>query len=262
MNENGGIDRGMTATWSPPEEFEETAKRLFVPPAMYIRYRYAKELRKGEREIRLVPFLANPKRVALDIGANKGVYTYALLQAGCREVHAFEPNPKLFGVLSRWAKGKAHLHPEALSDTTGEAVLMVPHSKAGYSNQGASLSEQKLNGQEFGAVPVKTLRLDDAGLSDIGFIKIDVEGFEMQVLQGAATTLARDRPTLLVEIEEKHTKRKLAEMIAEVCAHGYECLALKGGVLTPFAELDLAVNHDPARREDYIFNFVFLPVSR
>jgi len=252
----------MTTTWTPPEELEETAKRLFVPPSLYIRYRYAKELRKGEREIRLVPFLADPKRVALDIGANKGVYTYALLQAGVRTVHAFEPNPKLFGVLSRWARGKAELHPEALSDTTGEAVLMVPHSEAGYSNQGASLSTQKLNGQDFGGVTVKTLRLDDAGIADVGFIKIDVEGFEMQVLQGAAETLRRDRPTLLVEIEEKHTRRKLAEMIAEVCAYGYDCLALKGGVLTPFAELDLARHHDPQRPGDYIFNFVFLPVGR
>lgn len=250
----------MSATWTPPEELEETAKRLFVPPSMYIRYRYAKELRKGEREIRLVPFLADRSRVAIDIGANKGVYTYALLQAGCREVHAFEPNPKLFAVLSRWAQGKAKLHAEALSDTTGEAVLMVPRSEAGYSNQGASLSEQKLNGQDFGAVPVRTLRLDEAGISDIGFIKIDVEGFEMQVLQGAAGILRRDRPTLLVEIEEKHTKRRLAEMIAEVCAYGYECLALKSGVLTPFGQLDLARDHDPQRRADYIFNFIFLPV--
>jgi FkbM family methyltransferase len=252
----------MTADWTPPEELEETAKRLFVPPQLYIRYRYAKELRKGEREIRLVPFLADPRRAAIDVGANKGVYTYALLQAGVREVHAFEPNPKLFGVLERWARGKARLYPAALSDTTGEAVLMVPHSEAGYSNQGASLSADKLDGQDFGGVSVRTLRLDEAGIADVGFIKIDVEGFEMQVLKGAAETLRRDRPTLLVEIEEKHTKRRLPEMIAEVCAYGYQCLALRGGVLTPFAELDLAVCHDPERRADYIFNFVFLPVSR
>lgn len=251
----------MTTAWTPPEELEETAKRLLVPGPLYIRYRYAKELRKGEREIRLLPFLADPNRTAVDVGANKGVYTYALLQAGVREVHAFEPNPKLFGVLSRWAKGRAHLHPEALSDTTGEAVLMVPHSEAGYSNQGASLSADKLNGQDFGGVTVKTLRLDDAGIDNVGFIKIDVEGFEMQVLKGAAGTLARDRPTLLVEIEEKHTKRKLPEMIAEVCAYGYQCLALRHGVLTPFDELDLAVSHDPARKADYVFNFVFLPVG-
>ncbi|HEV2532603.1 FkbM family methyltransferase, partial [Phenylobacterium sp.] len=153
----------MTASWTPPESLEETAKRLFVPPPLYARYKYRKELRKGEREIRLVPFLADPARLAIDVGANKGVWTYALLQHGC-EVAAFEPNPKLFSVLKRWAHGKAQLHPIALSDTSGEAVLMVPKSEAGYSNQGASLSVDKLNGQAFGAVTVEARRLDDCGL--------------------------------------------------------------------------------------------------
>ncbi|HEV2533239.1 FkbM family methyltransferase, partial [Phenylobacterium sp.] len=143
---------------------------------------------------------------------------------------------------------------------SGEAVLMVPKSEAGYSNQGASLSVDKLNGQAFGAVTVEARRLDDCGLVNVGFIKIDVEGFELQVLKGAAATLRRDRPNLVVEIEEKHTRRRLADMIAEVCAYGYRCLVLKKGVLTDFAELDLAVSHDPERPADYVFNFIFLPV--
>lgn len=249
----------MTATWTPPDTLEETAKRLFVPPPLYARYKYAKELRKGEREIRLVPFLADPARLALDVGANKGVWTYALLKAGCR-VHAFEPNPKMFAVLKRWAKDRAQLHPIALGDASGEAVLMIPKRASGYSNQGASLSANTLGDEAFGSVTVETRRIDDLGLTDIGFIKIDVEGFELQVLKGAAETLARDRPNLVVEMEEKHTKRKLAGMVAEVCGYGYRCLALRGGVLTDFAELDLAVSHDPKRPGDYVFNFIFLPV--
>jgi len=249
----------MTATWTPPESLEETAKRLFVPPPLYARYKYRKELRKGEREIRLVPFLADAKRLALDVGANKGVWTYALLAAGCA-VHAFEPNPKMFAVLRRWAKGKAQLHPIALSDASGQAVLMIPKRASGYSNQGASLSADTLGDEAFGSVTVETRRIDDLGLTDIGFIKIDVEGFELQVLKGAAETLARDRPNLVVEMEEKHTKRKLAGMVAEVCGYGYRCLVLRGGVLTDFAELDLAVSHDPKRPADYVFNFIFLPI--
>lgn len=49
-------------TWSPPETLEETAKRLFVPGALYIRYLYRKELRRGEPEIRLIPSLADLAR--------------------------------------------------------------------------------------------------------------------------------------------------------------------------------------------------------
>ena len=169
--------------WTPPETLEETAKRLLVPPGLYARYKYAKELRRGEREIRLAPFLADPRRAAIDAGANKGVWTYALLKAGCREVHAFEPNPKQFAVLQSWAKDRAHLHPIALSDTAGEATLMVPKGAGGYSNQGASLSTIKVGAQPFGAVTVEARPLDHHGVENVGFLKKDVEGFELQVLK-------------------------------------------------------------------------------
>ena len=65
---------------------------------------------------------------------------------------------------------------------------------------------------------------------------------------------------MVIEMEEQHTKRRLPEMIAEVCAYGYRCLVLRDEVLTDFADLDLAVSHDPSRRADYVFNFIFLPV--
>jgi len=244
--------------WCPPETLEETAKRLLVPGVLYIRYLYAKERRRGEREIRLIPQLADPRRTALDIGANKGVYSYALLRH-CRRVHAFEPNPKLFRVLDRWAHGKAELHPIALSDVTGEADLLVPKWPKGYSNQGASLSAAKVRG-EHGVVRVRTARLDDMDIRDVGFMKIDVEGAEMAVLDGARETIARDRPVMLIEIEAAHTGRPLPDMIAEVEGYGYRGKALIGDDLVPLADIDLARNHDPANRAGYLFNFVFYPV--
>ena len=68
----------MTASWQPPSTFEEIIKDLLVPGWLYMKYRVAKELRKGEPETRLLPFLVDRRRAALDIGANKGVYTHLL----------------------------------------------------------------------------------------------------------------------------------------------------------------------------------------
>jgi hypothetical protein len=52
----------------------------------------------------------------------------------------------------------------------------------------------------------------------------------------------------------------LPEMIAAVCAHGYECIALVRGVLTHFDGVDVTAHHRaPAERSDYVFNFMFLP---
>lgn len=243
--------------WSPPETLEETAKRLLVPGALYIRYLYRKELLRGEREIRLIPQLADPARQAIDVGANKGVYSHALL-GHCRRVHAFEPNPKLFRILSGWAHTRAELYPIALSDSTGEADLLVPKWPKGYSNQGASLSAAKVRG-DHGVVRVKTARLDDLDIRDVGFMKIDVEGAEMAVLDGARETIARDRPVMLIEIEAAHTGRPLPDMIAEVEEYGYQGKALIGEELVPLADIDLACNHDPATRAGYLFNFVFYP---
>lgn len=246
-------------TWTPPESLEEKAKRLFVPPNKYIKYLHKKSLRKGEKEINLISFLAKRDKISLDIGANKGIYSYALLPYSAG-VHAFEPNPKLFGILRSWAEGKVFLHDIALGDRTGEADLLIPKNRRGYSNQGGSLSREKVTG-DHGVVRIRTARLDDLGIENIGFMKIDVEGFECQVLDGARETLRRERPNLLIEIEEKHTKRPLPEIVGEVCGYGYECFALVRGSLTRFAEIDLDRHHRAVGpHEDYVFNFIFLPV--
>jgi len=245
-------------TWTPPLTFEERVKAALVPPQLYIRYLYRKELRRGEQEIRLIPWLADRDRVSLDVGANKGVYSFALLAHGAA-VHAFEPNPKLFDVLHSWAKGRATLHRLALSNATGTAELLVPKRKRGYSNQGASLSATKVSGAH-GTLRVETARLDDLGIANVGFIKVDVEGFEQEVLEGARQTLLRDRPNLLIEMEEKHTRASLSEMVSQVCAYGYRCYALRHGTLAPFGRIDIERHHrNPPSRRDYIFNFIFLP---
>lgn len=245
-------------TWTPPVTLEERLKTALVPPQLYIRYLYRKELRRGEPEIRLVPWLADRRRVSLDVGANRGVYTYALLPHS-RAVHAFEPNPKMFDALRHWARGRAELHPIALGDAAGTAELRVPRRRHGFSNQGASLSPAKAD-RPHAALSVETARLDDLGIEDVGFIKIDVEGFETEVLVGARETLRRDRPNLLVELEEKHTAAPLGELVSGICGYGYRCFALRYGTLTAFERLDLEAHHRaPATRRDYIFNFIFLP---
>jgi FkbM family methyltransferase len=246
-------------SWIPPESIEEKFKRLIIPPAWYIKYLYRKELAGGEREIHLIPTLARGDKVSLDIGANKGVYSYALL-GHSSAVHAFEPNPKAFRILKSWAERRVILHPLALGDITGKATLIIPKSGKGYSNQGGSLHQAK-TGKQHGAVSVDTTRLDELGIRNIGFMKIDVEGFESNVLKGATEILRNDRPNLLIEIEERHTGRGMAEMVKEICDYGYRCLALCDGTLTPFDRIKPDRYHSEAGiPAGYIFNFIFLPV--
>lgn len=245
--------------WEPPWTLEERLKFALVPASLYMRYRTNKELRRGEGEVALLPFLADPARVSLDIGANKGVYTWFLRRCS-REVHAFEPNPKMFRFLQRLAGDNVHVSRVALSNESGAAELRVPrHRRGGFSNQGASLSAVKVaDGYE--GVAIDARRLDDLGIADIGFIKIDVEGFEQAVLDGARETIARDRPSLLIEMEEAHTGQPIEDAIARVEAMGYRGLFLRRGVLRPIDAFDGDRNHrHAATRQDYVFNFIFLP---
>ena len=75
---------------------------------------------------------------------------------------------------------------------------------------------------------VKTKKLDELVKKDnIGFIKIDVEGHETEVIRGSIELIKRNKPTLLVEIEERHTKKPIESTINFIKKLGYECFQLK-----------------------------------
>jgi len=238
-------------------------RRQVVPRRLYLWDKLRREIAHGEPEMRLIPFLARPDRVSIDVGAFKGVYAYALSKHSAA-VHAFEPNPAMFAVLAANVSGFADrivTHQLALSNAAGEAELRIPIKGSGHVPSRASLSTVAVE-EGFSAVRVRVARLDDLGISNVGFMKIDAEGMEQSVLEGAAGMLRRDRPTLLIELEEEHRHEPLPQMVRAIRAFGYDCLALCDGVLTPFDRIDLERHHrHPPSKRDYIFNFVFLPTA-
>ena len=245
------------AAWTPPSSLEERLRRILVPLRLGLRWDLAMALRRGERELRLVPQLADPRRISIDAGANRGVWT-EMLRRHSRSVLAFEPNPKMFRELSRRLGPGATALPYALSDTSGEAELRVPRRRRGYSNQGATLAHESLGGRSYGKLVVATRRLDDIETGDVGLIKIDVEGHEHAVLRGAAALIDRCRPVLVIEMEEKHLQRPIADAIAEVAALGYRPHFADRDRLVPVGTDDLHRLRDPGSA-DYRFNWVFLP---
>jgi FkbM family methyltransferase len=246
-------------SWIPPTTFSERIKRAIFNPRQELKRVIARELRKGEPELRLLPDLVDPKRAAVDVGANRGVWTHQMA-ALCPRVYAFEPNPKMFAILDAARPSNAEARQIALSDRTGMASLKVPRSARGFSNQHASLETNWAGAMEFGVVEVATARLDELGLEPVGFIKIDVEGHESAVIAGAAGLIARDRPTLLVELEERHSDRSIEASIAQVEALGYDAFVFKNGAQRPIGEFDPQVDHrDAVETPAYIFNFIFKP---
>lgn len=71
-------------------------------------------------------------------------------------------------------------------------------------------------------VRVPMLRLDDFELSEVGFIKIDVEGHELAVLKGAEVTIRGTKPNILLEMEERNCPNTLQDVPTFLHGLGYE----------------------------------------
>ena len=164
--------------------------------------RRAGRISHGEIEVPLLPFLV-PARVSVDVGANKGALTYILAQYSARVV-AYEANPNLFKKLQQALGSRVDLRHKAAGKEKGVLTFFVPTSQQGRElpNIGSLKENSAYSSKHY---HVDCVRLDDEQLADVGFIKIDVEGTELDVLQGALGVIARDRPVLMIEINDKMT---------------------------------------------------------
>jgi FkbM family methyltransferase len=128
------------------------------------------------------------RRVAVDAGAHVGMWSYYLARAFER-VHAFEPAALMCHCFGQNIEAKnVVLHQVALGNRSGRAK-----SELVADNTGASFVSESAEGD----VPLK--RLDEYRLEDVDFVKVDVEGYERFVLEGARETLLRCRPLVLIE---------------------------------------------------------------
>jgi len=142
----------------------------------------------------------------MDVGANIGYYTISMAKwVGSRGlVIAFEPFPANFETLEKNVQlnglQNTILVPTALSNRNDSFCLI--YSVNDQFSATPSFSGYAVDGDQ-DSIQVRSCRLDDyvAGLGRApAFIKIDVEGAELSVLEGARNTLASVRPALLVEI--------------------------------------------------------------
>jgi FkbM family methyltransferase len=195
---------------------KSTLKNRF--PRLWVRY---VGYRRGyaEPELKLLPQIVPKDLVSVDIGANIGEYTLRLSELS-HEVHAFEPAAEMANILRKAVPANVTVHELALSDKSGAGTLSTP-TQDGHHTYGLSSLEPR-DGDDFLRANVRTARLDDIALSNIGFVKIDVEGHELNVLRGAKRTIAIDRPIFLVECEERYNPggvSALSEFFNDV---GYE----------------------------------------
>jgi FkbM family methyltransferase len=214
----------------------------------------------------------------VDVGAHDGLLTLPLARLPGAQVIAFEPLPAAFArlraaVLAEYGAipPQITLRPEALGAAPGRMTLSVPVTPGGAIEQWASLVKDY---GEFAGIateqhPVELITLDSLALPKVTHVKVDAEGAEQEVLEGARATLARCRPVLSLEIEERHRPGATRDVPALLHGLGYALGFWLHGAMRPFAEFDPATmqvaSSDPSvfgASDPYVFTFYAWPAER
>jgi len=187
----------------------------------------AKALLSGEYPneglLRITRAFADKRSVVIDIGAHIGTFAVPIA-AEVERVIAFEPSREAFSLLSRNAsqnEASLQLINKALGREEGSGTLLVRNA----SNAGANTL---VSG---GDIPVTTL---DDEVEHADFIKIDVEGMELEVLHGGTRLIERARPVVVFEVNlsqlraHKASPRVLEQFFTERGYKLYFPLAQKG----------------------------------
>jgi len=179
---------------------------------------------------------ARPDKDILDIGAHIGLYTVELAK-NAKRVHSFECSPKSYNYLCanvalRGLSYKVTTYPTALSDAIGRTPYYIRDAGDGGGN---GISYFPLQDSEVATIEVPMTTLDSYGLTNINFIKIDVEGHEEKVLRGGTETIRNNGfPPILLEswperMRSVPAKELRASLFAFLESLGYKIVQVQGG---------------------------------
>jgi FkbM family methyltransferase len=255
------------------------AVRGTLPPKVVHAYRIVRHTMwwPCEQEMVAARQFLSPDKIAVDVGANVGLFT-AVLARRSKKVIAFEPNPTCAEHLAKVAPRNCEIIAKAVSDNGGKTVLRVPvyqgismHALA--TIEAANRYDSELRATDFVTHEVDKVTLDQALLramaaERVGFVNIDAEGHEFAVLRGGEGLIAKHRPALLVELEYRHGA-EVAEIFAWLKARGFSARALIDGhslaAIDPERlhalqdETRLARRLAGNRHSGYVNNIFFLP---
>ena len=244
------------------KDLEFLLKKLFLNEKFLLKKRLKRAIKNNyEKELIIIDKFENKNRSAIDIGVYRGVYSYKLSKL-FKHVYAYEPNPLIFPYLEKNLYKiikNLTLKNFALSNSSGNVDLKIPHrSKSIFKDNieelyrlgWATIHENK-NYSSYDKIQVKKIKLDeDLKNIDIGFIKIDVEGHEKEVIEGATNLILNSKPILLIEIIEEHSGRPVSETINFIRDLGY----------SPYICKDSDIyNVEKFKNLDQENNFFFLP---
>jgi FkbM family methyltransferase len=217
-----------------------------------------------ELEEDLLPVIVDRERAAVDVGAHAGTYTVRLAPL-VPKVFAFEPDTEMADLLRRATASYVEVSSEAVSDTAGVKTFRVPVEAGHQSVTLGSLAP--LDSASTIERDVRTTTLDALVGEDVGFVKIDVEGHEAEVLAGGRELLRRRRPVYLLEANDAEDVARLDAFFADQDYEGF-FVHPDGGTraieeLTPDLQDRTELGRPVTRREmRFVNNFFYAPAEQ
>ncbi len=235
---------------------------------MWLRWHLSRLPKSSEQELNFLDRIVPDGAVTVDVGANCGLYTRKLSRLSSR-VHAFEPSHKMAELLRRTSAPNVSVHQIALSDQSGDADLFIPRDRDELIYGLASLEpRQASSDQAVVSTKVPTDRLDAVVREGVAFVKIDVEGHELNVLNGAIELLEHSQPVFLVEAEDRHREQATRLLFEFFRQRSYRGYFISNGCAHPIQEFRVeelqdenVLLPDGGRRsgKSYVNNFFFFP---
>jgi len=142
--------------------------------------------------LRLLPEFIKRNTLTIDVGGNSGYQTY--FHANYNNVVTYEPVPDLFKVLESNLQDldNVTLINKAVTSKNEDVELFVDINRLSMTSQMPLVESE--------SIFVPGVALDNEDHNNVGFIKVDVEGYELDVLEGALNLIERDRPNMMVEV--------------------------------------------------------------
>jgi FkbM family methyltransferase len=235
---------------------------------LYVNFRSA-DNDMGQEVIIFKKYCVNNK-LSIDVGAYAGSMTKYLCIYS-KHVYCYEPISELANRLKNEYKNwNVTVENCALGNEEGIVDLNIPVVGDKMYQARSSLNEDVIiNNDILGnkitkieKIPARVRKLDDYDISDVGFIKIDVEGYECEVLKGAIETIRKWKPNMLIEIEQRyHKERSIEEIFSFIQEIGYKGYFMIKSNLYPIQMFRTDIHQNVSNEENnsmYINNFLFV----
>jgi FkbM family methyltransferase len=159
------------------------------------------EERSGSEDFLKEYMIPQSGKCLVDVGANIGDWTFFVAKKGF-EVYAFEPMPKAYNILKQRAKRFPNVHPFPYAVGNKDAVGRLGFTAFGVTGT----MDEEINLPGGGTIDIPVRKLDSIQLPDVGVIKIDTEGYETPILEGAKETITKNKPILIIEAHKQTGK--------------------------------------------------------